>query len=83
MNDELTAVAIGGNALLRKEQRGRQDEQLAAALATARDIVANIGIDVPLLLVHGNGPQVGLEALRERIANMRACGSTVCDAPAG
>jgi len=26
---------------------------------------------------------VGLEALRERIANMRACGSTVCDAPAG
>jgi protein-disulfide isomerase len=26
---------------------------------------------------------VGLEALRSRIANMRACGSTVCDAPAG
>jgi len=26
---------------------------------------------------------VGLEALRGKIANMRACGSTVCDAPAG
>ena len=26
---------------------------------------------------------IGLDALRGKIANMRACGSTVCPAPAG
>lgn len=52
-------MAFGGNALLRPEDRGTQEEQIARAKQAARwlaDIVRN---GSKLIVVHGNGPQVG------------------------
>ncbi|KAF0866604.1 carbamate kinase [Pseudomonas sp. LD120] len=56
-------VALGGNALLRRDQPPTADNQLqnirAAAVQLARVAAAH-----DLLLTHGNGPQVGLLALQ-------------------
>jgi carbamate kinase len=55
----VAVVAFGGNALLRPEDRGTHEEQIARAKQAARwlaDIVRN---GYKLLVVHGNGPQVG------------------------
>ncbi len=60
----LTVLALGGNALLRKDERGTAAEQranLAETLAAAREIL-QAG---PVVVTHGNGPQVGNELLRQ------------------
>jgi carbamate kinase len=52
-------IAIGGNAINRRDERGTHDEQMRNIKRTAR-IVADLeqaGWD--LVLTHGNGPQVG------------------------
>ncbi|HEX2162514.1 MAG TPA: carbamate kinase [Thermoanaerobaculia bacterium] len=56
----LAVVAFGGNALLAPEDHGTVDEQKRRAEAAAEwlvDLVERQGLD--LLVVHGNGPQVG------------------------
>jgi carbamate kinase len=52
-------VAFGGNALLRPEDRGTQEEQIARAKQAARWLADVVRQDYKLLVVHGNGPQVG------------------------
>jgi len=55
----LAVVAFGGNALLRPEDRGTQEEQIARAKQAARWLAEIVRHDYKLLVVHGNGPQVG------------------------
>ncbi|HEX6098592.1 MAG TPA: carbamate kinase [Thermoanaerobaculia bacterium] len=55
----LAVVAFGGNALLRPEDRGTQEEQIARAKQAARWLAEIVRHDYRLLVVHGNGPQVG------------------------
>lgn len=55
----LAVVAFGGNALLRPEDRGTQEEQIARAKQAARWLAEIVRRDYKLLVVHGNGPQVG------------------------
>jgi carbamate kinase len=55
----LAVVAFGGNALLRPEDRGTQEEQIARAKQAARWLADVVRQDYKLLVVHGNGPQVG------------------------
>jgi carbamate kinase len=55
----LAVVAFGGNALLRPEDRGTQEEQIARAKQAARWLVEIVRNGYKLLVVHGNGPQVG------------------------
>ncbi len=55
----LAVVAFGGNALLRPEDRGTQEEQIARAKQAARWLSEIIRRGYKLLVVHGNGPQVG------------------------
>jgi len=56
-------VALGGNALLRNGQNsGGTDER--ENLAIAADAVAALSVGRSLVVTHGNGPQVGLLALR-------------------
>ncbi len=57
-------VAFGGNALIRAGQRGTQAEQLANAAAAARVLTRILEAGFELVLVHGNGPQVGLSLIR-------------------
>ncbi len=63
-----TVVAIGGNSLIRAGQRGGIEEQRANALITARAIAGLVQRGHPIVLTHGNGPQVGAHLLRSEIA---------------
>ncbi|MGE0170335.1 carbamate kinase [Nocardioides sp.] len=55
-------VALGGNALLRRGERPDAAIQLRH-LAAAAPSLASLAEEHELVLVHGNGPQVGLLAL--------------------
>ncbi|MGZ4779634.1 MAG: carbamate kinase [Thermoanaerobaculia bacterium] len=55
----LAVIAFGGNALLRPEDRGTQEEQIARAKQAARWLAEIVRHDYKLIVVHGNGPQVG------------------------
>lgn len=59
MKNPVAVIAFGGNAILKATQRGTQEEQIRNA-DEACDLMAQIvqrGYD--LVIVHGNGPQVG------------------------
>ncbi|HEY8712223.1 MAG TPA: carbamate kinase, partial [Thermoanaerobaculia bacterium] len=56
---KLAIVAFGGNALLRPEDRGTQEEQIARARQAARWLAEIVRAEYKLVVVHGNGPQVG------------------------
>ena len=56
---KLAIVAFGGNALLRPEDRGTQEEQIARARQAARWLAEIVRHGYRLIVVHGNGPQVG------------------------
>ena len=56
---KVAVVAFGGNALLRPEDRGTQDEQIARAKQAARWLAEIVRHGYKLVIVHGNGPQVG------------------------
>jgi carbamate kinase len=58
-NRKLAVVAFGGNALLQPEDRGTHEEQVARAKQAARWIAELVVRGYRLLVVHGNGPQVG------------------------
>ena len=56
-------VALGGNALLRRGQT-LTDENQRKNVGIACDQLAPIALEHELVISHGNGPQVGLLALR-------------------
>lgn len=56
-------VALGGNALLRRGQ-ALTDESQRANVGVACNQLAPIALEHELVISHGNGPQVGLLALR-------------------
>jgi carbamate kinase len=58
-------VALGGNALTRVGQSGTCDEMLANAAAMASAVHAVIEAGWRVVIVHGNGPQVGNLALQQ------------------
>lgn len=55
----LAVVAFGGNALLRPEDSGSQEEQQRRAEEAARWLLPVLHRGFELIVVHGNGPQVG------------------------
>jgi carbamate kinase len=55
----LAVVAFGGNALLRPEDSGTVAEQLTRAREAVRMLIPILGKGYELIVVHGNGPQVG------------------------
>ena len=63
MND--TAVlALGGNALTTEKERGTIEEQYENALAMAKSVRSLIRKQWGIVIVHGNGPQVGNLAIQ-------------------
>jgi carbamate kinase len=58
-------VALGGNALTRTGQSGTYDEMLANAAAMAAAVNDVIEAGWRVVVVHGNGPQVGNLALQQ------------------
>lgn len=64
----VTVVAFGGNALLPKGSRGTPAEQIAHARHGCAPLVGRLARGERVLLVFGNGPQVGHELLRGHAA---------------
>ncbi|HOP14071.1 carbamate kinase [Lentimicrobium sp.] len=56
---KLAVVALGGNALLRSDQKGTIDDQETNVYETAERLLTLIRSNYNLVITHGNGPQVG------------------------
>lgn len=82
MKQKIALIAFGGNAILPNNQRGLQREQEKNAQKAARLMihVAKKGYD--LIIVHGNGPQVGnlLIQMEESITKIPPFSLEICDA---
>jgi carbamate kinase len=55
---KIVLVALGGNALIRKNQTGTLEEQLENLKVPIREI-ARLSMAYRIIITHGNGPQVG------------------------
>jgi len=64
-------VAVGGNSLIRAGQRGTAAEQHENARLTARRIAEIAARGYPIVVTHGNGPQVGAQLLRSEAGSFQ------------
>jgi carbamate kinase len=60
----IAVIALGGNALTREDQRGTLDEQYQNALTMAKSVRSLLRKGWKIIIVHGNGPQVGNLAIQ-------------------
>lgn len=82
MTDKLIVIALGGNALLRRGQKGTFEEQYRNVKETVTKIADLIERGYKIVMTHGNGPQVGATLLRHEAAKsivpalpLDACGA--------
>jgi carbamate kinase len=82
MKPRVALIAFGGNALLPDDQRGLQHEQMRNARKAAELMVHIIRRGYELIVVHGNGPQVGnlLIQMEEAVTKIPPYTLDVCDA---
>ena len=73
-------VAFGGNALIRRGEEGTQTEQIENSERLAKRLVLFLEEGYGLLLVHGNGPQVGniLIQVEEAVTKVPPLSLDVC-----
>nr|WP_320120111.1 carbamate kinase [uncultured Marinifilum sp.] len=57
--NKLAVVALGGNALLRGNQKGTVEEQDRNTTDTLKNLIFLINEGYDIIIAHGNGPQVG------------------------
>jgi len=65
---EKVLVALGGNAILKHEERGTAEEQLENIRTTCREMVELIREGYRIAITHGNGPQVGDILLKNELS---------------
>ena len=82
MVETLIVIALGGNALLRRGQKGSFDDQYQNVKGTVAKVADLIERGHKIVLTHGNGPQVGATLLRHEAAKsivppfpLDACGA--------
>ena len=82
MKQRIALIAFGGNALLPENGRGLQEEQMRNAQHAARLMVHIVRKGYELIIVHGNGPQVGnlLIQMEEASTKIPPFSLDVCDA---
>jgi len=80
--ENLIVIALGGNALLQRGQKGTFEEQYQNVRSTVSKIADLIQRGHKVVMVHGNGPQVGATLLRHEAAKnivpsfpLDACGA--------
>jgi carbamate kinase len=61
-------IALGGNALIKKDQKGTIYEQFANTRESCQSIVQMVKEDWDVVITHGNGPQVGALVLQNQTA---------------
>ncbi|MBO8153299.1 carbamate kinase [Thermovirga sp.] len=62
-------VALGGNAILQRGQKGTAEEQMANVMVTARQIVEMLEKGYEVVVSHGNGPQVGAILIQNELGS--------------
>jgi carbamate kinase len=67
-------VALGGNALVAEGESGTYEEQRENAAAMARPICALLDAGWRVVVVHGNGPQVGNLAIQQELGRSEVPG---------
>ncbi|MBU0465495.1 MAG: carbamate kinase [Proteobacteria bacterium] len=65
---ECVVIAIGGNSLIKDENRREIDDQLQAVQETIGHIADFIELGYDVVITHGNGPQVGFILRRSELA---------------
>lgn len=82
MKRKIALIAFGGNAILPDNQKGLQLEQIKNAQKAARLMIHVVKKGYDLIIVHGNGPQVGniLLQMEEAINKIPPFSLEVCDA---
>ncbi len=82
MKRKIALIAFGGNAILPNSQRGLQSEQMKNAKKAASLMVHVVKKGYDLIIVHGNGPQVGnlLIQMEEAVTKIPPFSLEVCDA---
>ena len=82
MTENLIVIALGGNALLHRGQKGTVEEQYENVKRTSARIADLIQRGYKIVMTHGNGPQVGATLLRHEAAKnivppfpLDACGA--------
>jgi len=82
MQEKLVVIALGGNALLQRTQKGTFEDQYVNVEKTAKKIADLVEHGYKVVLTHGNGPQVGATLLRHDAAKnivppfpLDACGA--------
>lgn len=82
MGKKLALVALGGNALLRRDQVGTIDEQEENTSRTLENLIFFIKEGYDLVITHGNGPQIGNILMRndagEQIYNIAQMPVDIC-----
>ena len=80
--NKIALIAFGGNALLPEKQIGFQTEQMRNAKKAAKLMVQIVKKGYELLIVHGNGPQVGnlLIQMEESVDKIPSYSLELCDA---
>jgi carbamate kinase len=64
----LALIALGGNALSAADEKGTYDEQHANARVMAASLAELVEVGWSVVVVHGNGPQVGALAVQQEEA---------------
>lgn len=78
----IVVVALGGNAILRRGEKGTFEEQYRNVCDTVKRIADLVQSGYQVVVTHGNGPQVGATVLRHEAAKgivppfpLDACGA--------
>lgn len=82
MKRKIALIAFGGNAILPDDQRGLQSEQIKNSQKAAQLMIHVVKKGFDLIIVHGNGPQVGnlLIQMEEAVTKIPPFSLDVCDA---
>jgi len=78
----ITVLALGGNAILQRNQKGTFDEQYENVRSTTAQIATLVNDGFRIVIVHGNGPQIGATVIRHEMGQtkvpplpLHACGA--------
>ena len=67
-SNEIVVIALGGNAILRRGEKGTFEEQYRNVCDTVLRIADLVQDGYRVVITHGNGPQVGATLLRHEAA---------------
>jgi carbamate kinase len=78
----ITVLALGGNAILQRGQKGTFQEQYENVRSTMAQIANLVNDGFRVVIVHGNGPQIGATVIRHELGQpkvpplpLHACGA--------